>query len=89
MGKPYYVKFETPEDLVSPIMAKAAKKKRMQKVAKLVKKQGAQSRTKSAPRNTKAKENMKVRGKVSVSLSLCVCVHGCLYVCACVCVYVS
>ena len=44
-------------------MAKAAKKKRMQEVAKSVKKQGAQSRTKSAPRNTKAKENVKARGK--------------------------
>ena len=44
-------------------MAKAAKKKRMQKVAKSVKKQGAQSRTKSAQRNTQAKENVKARGK--------------------------
>ena len=54
-------------------MAKAAKKKRMQEVAKLVKKQGAQSRTKSAPRNTKAKENVKVEspsGSFDVVLGL-------------------
>ena len=44
-------------------MAKAAKKKRMQEVAKSVKKQGAHSRAKFAPRNTKAKENVKARGK--------------------------
>ena len=44
-------------------MAKAAKKKRMQEVAKSVKKQGAQSRTRFAPRNAKAKENVKARGK--------------------------